>query len=217
MDYFKKLQQLLKIERDEDRLLYKQITESSSITARRSNGLAWYPVAIKDTELGRGDYLTVEVERTTHQDITHQFRAGVSAILFSNHDAKNNQIEGTIVYQGGNRLKINLRTDELPEWSRDGKLGIDLLFDENSYDEMQNALQLAINMAEKKEEGRLIKILTGEQQPSFHNELPPLNLPRLNASQQAAVNKILAANELAIVHGPRAPVKPLPWYRPLKR
>lgn len=202
MDYFKKLLGLLKIEREEDRQSYQQLTQSSSISTRRENGLTWYPIAIRDTELGRGDYLTVEVERTTHQDIPHQFRTGVSAVFFSNHDPKQHNIEGTISFLSRNRMKIALRTDELPEWSRDGKLGIDLLFDDNSYDEMQNAVKLAETLREKTEEGRIIRILTGEKAPTFQDHLPPVTIPALNASQQAAVNKILAANELAIVHGP---------------
>lgn len=199
MEYFKKLLDLMKMEREEDRESYRQITETSSVADRRANGLTWYPIAIKDTEMSRGDYLTVEVERTTHQDINHQLRFGVSAVLFSNHDPKKDRVEGTISYQSGNKLKITLRTDELPEWSRDGKLGIDLLFDDNSYDEMQNALKQADSISEQ---SSLVKILTGSKAPGFQQEIPPFTIPRLNPSQQDAVNKILAANELAIVHGP---------------
>src|SRR5206468_5263163 len=76
------------------------------------DALPIYPIAIRDTEMGRGDYLAVEVERTTHQDVIHQFRFGMPAILFSNHDAETNKTEGTISYVNGNRLKISLRTDE---------------------------------------------------------------------------------------------------------
>jgi len=202
MDYFKKQLDLLKIEREEDRQSYLQLTQSSSITTRRENGLTWYPIAIRDTELGRGDYLTVEVERTTHQDLSHQFRSGVSAVLFSNHDPKQDNIEGTVSFQSGNRMKIALRTDELPEWSRDGKLGVDLLFDDNSYDEMQNALKQAGTRYEKNEEDRVIRILTGDKPATFRDDLAPISIPSLNASQQAAVNRILAANEVAVVHGP---------------
>lgn len=202
MDYFRKLQDLLQTERDEDRRLYQQLTQSSSVNDRRANGLSWYPIAIRDTELGRGDYLIVEVERTTHQDLAHQLRSGMPAVLFSNHDPQNDRTEGIISFVNGNRCKITLRTDELPEWSRDGKLGIDLLFDENSYDEMFQALKLAAALLEKKEEGHLINILTGERTPSFEKNNPPIDIPVLNASQQQAVHNILAANELAIVHGP---------------
>lgn len=152
--------------------------------------------------MSRGDYLTVEVERTTHQDIVHQLRFGASAMLFSNHDRNQDHLDGTISWISGNRLKITLRTDELPDWAGDGKLGIDLLFDDNSYDEMQNALKLAPIVGEKGDEGRLVRVLTGQQTPVFNDDLPAFPIPALNASQQAAVHKILTATDLAIVHGP---------------
>lgn len=225
MDYFKKLGELLKMEREEDRQLYRKLTESSTVSERRSNGLTWYPIAIRGSEISRGDYLAVEVERTTHQDLPHQLRFGVSAVLFSGHDPKENRVEGVISHLSGNRLKITLRTDELPDWADDGKLGIDLLFDDNSYDEMQNALRQAASLIEKREEGRLIRILIGEESPDFQTTAQRSDYPHaphsinahasgprpgtansvspaLNASQLAAVDKILAADDLAIVHGP---------------
>jgi hypothetical protein len=73
MDYFKRLLQLVQIEKEEDRRLYKELTEKMPLPERRAVGMSWYPIAIKDTEIGRGDYLTVEVERTTHQDIIITF------------------------------------------------------------------------------------------------------------------------------------------------
>lgn len=201
MDYFKKLLDLLKTERDEDRKQYQSLTQSTSVAERRANGLVWYPIAIRGSELGRGDYLTVDVERTTHQDLSHQLRGGMPAVLFSNHGPKTDRVEGTISHQSGNRLKISLLTDELPDWSRDGKLGIEMLFDDKSYDEMQDALKQANTLGETGK-NRLVNILTEQASPTFHSELPAVSIPRLNESQNRAVNTILAANELAIVHGP---------------
>ncbi|RYY82207.1 MAG: DUF2075 domain-containing protein, partial [Chitinophagaceae bacterium] len=192
----------LQTEKEEDRRQYESLTSHLPITDRRENGATWYPVAIRDTEIGRGDYLAIEVERTTHQDLQHQFRFGMTAALFSNHAPKENRLEGTITRISGNRLKLSLRVDELPDWTRDGKLGVDAVFDENSYAEMEAALKLAPTVAEKREEGRLVRILTGTETPVFYAKetYPPFT--RLNESQQAAVGKILAANHLAIVHGP---------------
>jgi ATP-dependent RNA/DNA helicase IGHMBP2 len=202
MDYFNALTRLLKTEESEDRRVYHEQAATASIATRREAGLAWYPIAIRDTEPGRGDYLTVEVERTTHQDIAHSLRFGAPAALFSQHDAPNDRAEGTISFVGGNRLKLALRTDELPDWARDGKLGIELLFDDNSYSEMYGALRQAAALAEKREEGKLVRILTGAQKPSFGEETGPASGSSLNASQLAAIRRILAANDLAIVHGP---------------
>ena len=189
MDYFKRLQELLKKEKEEDRRSYEDMTKNLPVSERRAIGLSWYPVAIRDTELGRGDYLTVELERTTHHEIIHQLRFGMSAALFSNHDASSDRVEGTISFISGNRLKITLRTDELPEWSRNGKLGIDAVFDENSYAEMEQALKLAPVLAEKKEEGILTRILTGLKKPGFLEEKLHVQSGNLNPVQEIAVKK----------------------------
>lgn len=201
-EYFKNLQDLLNIEREEDLQSYLKLTENTSVADRRALGLTWYPIAIRNTEIGRGDYLTVELERTTHQEFSHQFRFGSSVVLFSNHDAKIDRIEGVINHLSGNKMKISLRIDEMPDWARDGKLGVDLLFDNNSYDEMQGALKQATNLADNVAENKLIRILTKGDKPSFQNEEKFLLPNNLNVSQQLAVNKIISANHLAIVHGP---------------
>ena len=202
MDYFKKLLNLLKIERQEDQNQYQKLTENTSVTERRAQGLAWYPVAIRGSEMSRADYLTVEIERPTHQDLPHQLRFGMPAVLFSNYDPKKERVEGTIAHQNGNRLKITLRTDELPSWTRDGKLGVEVLFDDNSYDEMNAALKAAAGAFDKTE-NRLVKILTGAQSPTFNDKHVSFFKPEsLNESQQNALQNILSANELAVVHGP---------------
>jgi superfamily I DNA and/or RNA helicase len=202
MEYFEKLQALLAKEKEEDKLQYQQLITASSVSARRTNGLTWYPVAIRDTELGRGDFLTVEIERTTQQDIPHQFRFGATAALFSNHNPEEDRIEGIVTFQSAGRLRLTLRTDELPDWSRNGKLGLDLLFDDNSYTEMQNALKQANASADGGKDNRLIAVLTGQRAPGFHNTIPLFQKDALNASQQAAISRILSAEDLAIVHGP---------------
>lgn len=201
MDYFKQLLDLLKAEREEDRNQYRKLTETTSIADRRANGLTWYPIAIRGSEMSRGDYVTVELERTTHHDVSHQLRPGMPALFFSNHDPGKDRVEGTISYLSGNRLKITLLTDELPDWSRDGKLGVEMLFDDKSYDEMQDALKEA-NIRSQNPKNRVVTILTGQASPTARTDIPLPVIPQLNDSQRQAVQHILAANELAIVHGP---------------
>ena len=201
-DYFKKLIDLLDVERKADHQTFLKLTENTSAADRRNLGLTWYPIAIRNTEIGRGDYITVEVERTTHQDLSQQFRFGSTVVLFSNHDPKADRIEGVITHLDRNKMKISLRLDELPDWTRDGKLGVDLLFDNNSYDEMNNALKQATTFCDDDAKNKLIRILTDGQQPDFKVSSEYYSSPKLNISQQEAVNKILSANQLAIVHGP---------------
>jgi ATP-dependent RNA/DNA helicase IGHMBP2 len=203
MDYFKDLLQLLKVERDEDLHAYKRLTESTSASERRSNGLCWFPIAIRNTEVGLGDYLSIEIERPSNQDISHQFRPGSSVAMFSNHNPNQDRVEGTIVFLKANVMKVSFQIDDLPDWSRGGKLGIDLLFDKNSYTEMEQALKRADAIVQSGAEAKgLLNILVGKDKPTFDNALATSNNALLNEQQQVAVNKIVAAQELAIVHGP---------------
>ncbi len=202
MDYFKNLERLLSIEKEAERAHFQKTAATTTPAQRREAGLCWYPVAIRGTEIGRGDYLTVEVERTTHRDLPHNLRFGASAVLFSGHNSTTDQVSGTVSFQGGDRLKLSLRIDELPDWASAGKLGVDLLFDEAGYAEMERALREAALLLEKGSEGQLSRVLTGGAAPTFGASVIPVLVPGLNQSQVAAVEKILAASELAIVHGP---------------
>lgn len=202
MGYFDKLRQLLKIAFEEDLHAYRELTETTSIADRRNSGLVWYPIAIRGSEISRGDYITLEAERTISLDLPHKLRFGASAALFSNYDAKNDRVEGTIAFLVGNRIKVTLRTDDLPDWVRNGKLGIELVYDNNSYAEMGTALKQADTLGQKEVEGHLVAVLTGKEAPAFA-EVVPCNLPpSLNAIQQLAVHKILSAKDLMIIHGP---------------
>jgi ATP-dependent RNA/DNA helicase IGHMBP2 len=201
-EYFNNLQDLLDVEREEDLQSYLRLTLNTSAADRRALGLTWYPVAIRNTEIGRGDYLSIELERTTHQDVSHQFRFGSAVVLFSNHDPKVDKLEGIITHQSSGKMKISLRIDELPDWARDGKLGVDLLFDNNSYDEMLHALKQASSLSDQVTDNKLIKILTSEEKPSFQSAEKFVIPNQLNESQKLAVNKVISADHLAIIHGP---------------
>ncbi|WP_158826196.1 AAA domain-containing protein [Mucilaginibacter lacusdianchii] len=192
--YFQDLLTLLAAERTADEASFAGLTAGTGTAQRRALGLCWYPIAIRGTEPVRGDYISVEVERTTYKELSHQIRFGSSVSLFSNHD-QNNRVNGTVSYLGADRMRVTLTTEELPDWAGDGKLGIDLLFDAYSYDEMRNALKQA-----DKTDSRIVRVLTGHESPQF---VPTTyRNPALNASQAAAVSSILSAHDLAIVHGP---------------
>lgn len=192
--YFTHLLNLLQAEQAADEALFTKLTTGTSAAQRRDTGLCWYPVAIRNTEPVRGDYLNVELERTSHKELPHQFRFGSQVALFSNHNP-DERVNGTVTYLGADRIKITLLTEELPDWADKGKLGIDLLFDTYSYQEMRDAVKTAA-----KTDARLVRVLTGQESPSF----TPVNYSnnRLNASQEAAVRLALGAQDLAIIHGP---------------
>ena len=197
-----KLQELLLKEKEEDYRQYQEKFLKSSLSQRRANGLTWYPVKITGTEFGLGDYLIVEVERTSGMDEPHQMQAGKSAELFTNNEEYFQEaISGIIKSVSKNKLNIALTVDELPDWAVDGKLGINLLFDENSYREMEIALKKVL-LADNNRLAELREILYGRRKAVFREEDIRLKIGTLNDSQNEAVRKIDAAIDIAIVHGP---------------
>ncbi|MGZ4089166.1 MAG: AAA domain-containing protein [Bacteroidia bacterium] len=198
----KKLKDLLFIERDEDFQQYKEQFLKASIEQRRKNGVTWYPVKINSEELGYADLLQLEVERTTHLDSPHQFNSGKNVTLFSNQS--NNEVfelNATIKNASRNKLKILVHADELPDWCYEGKLGINIQFDDNSYNEMQKALDEVIN-AKNNRVAELREILEGNEPLHFDKENENLVIQGLNLSQNRAIRKSLAAEDVAVIHGP---------------
>jgi len=197
----KKLKQLLKIERDEDFRLYNEMFLRVNLEQRRKNGVTWYPVKINNEELGYGDLLHLEIERTTNINQAHQFSSGKNVSLFSNRQDEILEITGTIKAASKNSLKLILHTDEMPDWCYEGKLGLNIQFDDNSYTEMQTALDAVIN-AKSGRVAELREMIEGELPISFEKINEDILIPQLNLSQNRAVRHVLSVNDIGIIHGP---------------
>ncbi|WP_293915594.1 MULTISPECIES: AAA domain-containing protein [unclassified Sphingobacterium] len=205
MTYFEELATLLEKEQKHDKEEYQQLLQTQSLAKRRQAGLCWYPIMIRNEEIGLGDYIQIIIQRTVKDEQTHRFRYGMPVALFSNHNPSADRISGIIGYVNGDEMKISLRVDELPDWVRSGKLGVDLLFDENSYQEMFKALKRADAARDDKRMGPLINLLIDQQvHDSDHtvSDQQINSITGLNEYQLKAVNQIIASPHLTIVHGP---------------
>ncbi|MFD2556404.1 AAA domain-containing protein [Sphingobacterium tabacisoli] len=202
MDYFKNLATLLELELAHDRAAHELVLASRTLTERKELGVTWYPIQISDSELGRGDYLTVTFHKTNDLENGHRFRFGMPISLFSNYAPQEDRIQGTIAFVNQNLMKVSFRTEELPDWSRKGKLGLDLLFDENSYREMKSALQEAERGIEDPQKGKLTRKLLGLEPIALADGRDDFDDVGLNISQNDAVRRILGKGDLAILHGP---------------
>src|SRR6476469_2766326 len=96
IDRLKKLQELLQTERDEDYRLYNELFLRVNLEQRKKNGLSWYPIKINNEELGSGELLHLEIERTSMTDTPHQFSSGKNVSLFSNNYQEERSIGATI-------------------------------------------------------------------------------------------------------------------------
>ncbi len=198
----KLLKELLIIEREEDYFQYKEQFLKAGIERRKQNGVTWYPIQILSREIGYGDLLQIDVERTTMLDTPHQFSTGKNVTLFSSKNADEGiELIGTIKRVNKNKMLLIMHAEDLPDWCYDGKLGINIQFDDNSYTEMQKALDIVIN-ARNCKTAELREIIEGVEMPSFEKIDESILISQLNLSQNRAVRHSLAANDIAVVHGP---------------
>jgi ATP-dependent RNA/DNA helicase IGHMBP2 len=200
---FKKLVALLKKEKEEDLRQYREKMLHTSLEVRRKEGVCWYPILLKAQRIGLGERLIIEIEKTHREHQDHLFSSGKMVSLFANtsdNPERVPQVNGVINYVQGHKMAITLNEDVLPEWTKGNKLGINLLFDESSYREMEFILK-EMPKATGNRTALLRDIICGIQEPSFA-DLPKVKIDSLNESQNAALNKILAAKDIALVHGP---------------
>lgn len=201
-DRLQLLRKLLKVERDEDFAQYKLHFSRNNINHRRENGVTWYPIVISNVEIGIGEYLSIDIERTTNHNEPHKFSGGKIASLFSNNNnTESGTLNGTIKVLAPNKIRLSLNVDELPDWCDDGKLGVNLLFDETSYKEMDIALEKVINASHNRL-AHLRDVMYKIKAPVFEKIDVSIHITGLNQSQNEAVRKIIAAKDLAIIHGP---------------
>lgn len=199
----KKLSELLALEKKADYEQYIGKLESTSFNQRRKDGICWYPVEVEETKFDSGERLIIKVIRHKEHDNAHLFQSGKPICFFANNDGK---IDDSLSIKGVvNRVKqfemhITLNCDEIPAWIYNSKLGVQLLFDETSYRETDRALEYLLTTDEQRIT-ELKQILLSSKEARV-GEIFELQIPSLNHNQNKAVQKVLSAQDLAIIHGP---------------
>jgi ATP-dependent RNA/DNA helicase IGHMBP2 len=207
MSVYEQLQktlELLKLEWQADLEQYRQKVLLRSLTDRTKEGTTWYPASLKRDYIGTGERPIIEVERTNHLDQPHAFQSGKLVSVFSNSSGKpdKDHIHGVINYVRDNTMVITLNADDHPDWIDEGMLGVDVMFDEMSYREMEFALR-EVMKAEDNRVAELRGILLGSDKAFLTDKkVSPEGPGLLNESQLAALNKMIQANDVAFIHGP---------------
>lgn len=196
--------ELIKLERQADLEQYRQKILLRSLQQRTKEGSTWYPVSLKRDYIGTGERPTIEVERTNHLDQPHAFQSGKVVSVFSNATGKpeKEHVSGVVNYVRDNTMVVTLNGDDVPDWIDDGLLGVDVMFDEMTYREMEFTLKEVIK-AEGNRVAELKEILLGRG--AVRNEPAEVSfdvLNILNASQQSALSKVMGSRDVAFIHGP---------------
>jgi len=193
---------LLELEYQTEKETFRKQTEEMGVQRKVKRGDAWYPLKVDKSYYNSLNQLAVEVIRTSDQEIEHTFEFGKTVMFFS---CEGNKIKylpftATVSYVDGDRMVCIIPNNGyLVTLQNTQNLGVQLSFDETSYRLMMEALDRAI-----KGKGRLgyLRDLFYTHQKAETFVFPPMHFPYLNQTQEDAVNMVLRAKDVAIVHGP---------------
>jgi superfamily I DNA and/or RNA helicase len=193
---------LLTLEKEEDFRQYREIIQKLPLKERKEKGYSWYPVEAVKTGYTIGDRAFVTVEKTGDKDTSHLFRPGKTVSLFTQQpEVKNAEKTGIIQFVDKNRMKIVLNAKDLPDWLGLGLLGVDLMFDDRTYREMELAMKKVMK-AKGDRLAELRDVILGKDEARFLPMENYVEIPHLNDSQNEAVRKIVSAQDVVAVHGP---------------
>lgn len=202
--YLQHQYELLQIEYEYEKEQFKQQTELMGIGRKIKRGMCWYPLNLGRNYYNALNQLVIEVERREDKDIEHQFEYGRPVCFFTQDVSdKLNYLNfvATVNYVDEDRMVVILPSvDALLALQSKEVVGVQLYFDETSYRLMFEALKQVIG-AKNNRLAELRDIFHGTQ-PASTFSFHPLRFPWLNATQEEAVNKVLHAKDVAIVHGP---------------
>ena len=199
---------LLQLEYETEKEAFRQQTQQTGIERRVKRGDAWWPVKFSKSYYNSLNQLAVELVRTADTDIEHNFEFGKPVAFFridSGETAIHHfRLTGIVSYVDGDRMVVTVpdgfpTVDLQNATTPDSSLGIQLSFDETSYRLMMEALDRTIKG--KGRLGYLRDLFYSHQKPETF-VFPPIHFPYLNATQEEAVNMVLRAKDVAIVHGP---------------
>ena len=195
---------LLELEYAHERNEFQRLTETMGVGRKVKRSDCWFPVSVGRSYYNSLNQLVVEITRSEDSDVEHNFEYGRQVMFFAQSgldDISYFKFTGTVSYAEATRMVVVMPGQESVSQllSRDA-VGVQLSFDETTYKLMLDALSRVINAKGNR---------LAELRDTFYNKgevgklsFAPLRFPWLNATQERAVNEVLWARDVAIVHGP---------------
>lgn len=208
--HFSRLSRLLTLERDYDRQSFETAIRSA-LHNNYNNTNCWYPVTVGNAYYNAVNQYVMELEYTGKYAVSQdcEFEPGKTVSFFYREDEREERVtllpdSCFILRYEGRKLLVAANSTDFPtllhRLAENHTLGVQLGIDETTYQVMNDALQRAQSLDSEKWV-HLRDTLIGSLKPENRN-LPPMRFENLNDSQNLAVNRILNAREVAVVHGP---------------
>ena len=204
--------QLLQLEWNHEREEFKRLTQVVGIERRVRRGDCWYPMIVGRHYYNSLNQLVLEILRTTDatasenadEALDHNFEYGRQVAFFRKSgidDITYYDFTATVSYAEQNRMVV-IMPDEgaIAAIASADAPGVQLALDETTYRLMMDALTRVANAKGNR---------LAELRDLFYNRgtahkfsFDPMRFPWLNPTQEHAVNEVLWAKDVAIVHGP---------------
>lgn len=184
-------------EAERQRLVLRRRIQSSEAAERTGETLLDMRIRSHTTGLGGRYLITLAKRRSPDRLPWHRFKVGSPILLCEEHDDESESLQGVVSARQNDSLEI-----AVDDWPSGEQFRLDLSPDEVSRKRQVAALQVAASASGRL--GQLRNVLLGEREPTFqiNVKLPAEISQRLNPSQHQAIRHALAANDLAIIHGP---------------
>ena len=203
---------LLQVEYQEEKEAYRLHSESIGLARKVTRGDAWFPLTIGRAYFNSLNQYCIEVTRKGgDEEIDHNFEYGKPVVFFSAEapagdlkQAANIRyygFTGSISYVDGDRMVVVIPEGHALELQNAQELvGVQLFFDETSYRMMFDALERVIGA--KGTRLAYLRDLFYSHQKAETFTFESMRFPWLNESQQRAVNDVLRAKDVRVLHGP---------------
>ena len=202
--HLQRQQLLLRMEYDYEKQEFQRQTETMGVARKVKRGMCWYPCSAGRSFYNSLNQLVIEITRSEDTDIEHGFEYGKPVCFFKQSATGNLSYYtflGTVSYADEARMVVVMPGgNAVMELQQAENLGVQLYFDETSYQTMFEALADVIK-AKGTRLAELKYIILGTSKPGFR-QLYPIGFPWLNPTQETAVNKVLCTKDVAVVHGP---------------
>lgn len=198
-----KIVELLQLEYKEQKNQTESILSTFSLSQKIAEGYTIHPIQTESINYDSRGRVKVKFN-LPEKDINRQrFQQGAMACLFKTAERIDveQKLFGTISRLTEKQIEIQFTNTDFPDWAEEGKLGLDSYFDEHSYQEMNRALEVAIN-ARANRLSELRDILVGDKSAVFSKRKTNIDDNLLNDQQKQAVQTILQSEDVAVVHGP---------------
>ncbi len=197
---------LLQMEYYAEKEAFRKQTESMGIQRKVKRGDAWFPISIGKSYYNSLNQMALEVIRNSDGEVEHNFEFGRPVAFFRQSGDKKSisyfAFTGTVSYVDGDRMVIVVpdggHVIDLQGCS--DQVGVQLFFDETSYKLMFDAL----DRVTKAKNSRLayLRDLFYSNRKAERFSFDAIRLPWLNPTQEKAVNEVLWAKDVEVVHGP---------------